>query len=140
MSELRPSKAFYFGCWGRVGHGYHDPSGRSAGREATPWAYGIDGWRKPTSGQQGSAAIAHKDGWTALDVYDYTIDSRSGSHSVFLFDVDCDFATAVALAEEFFPKLVARVGPITASTVCPLCGGKGFLRDGGRYVTCPVTA
>lgn len=65
--------------------------------------------------QQGKAAIHHKDGWTALAIHDFTVDSRPNSNSVFLFKDALDFQGIVLAAREAFPKIMRRIegaGPI----------------------------
>src|SRR3954464_1419685 len=98
-------KAYYFGCWNSVGHYTHDPKGkhvyskRGGGfyPDDQPWEK-IDGMLTPgqrndqgrlvydamSKEHQGEAALHHKDGWTALAIHDFTVDSRPNSNSVFL--------------------------------------------------------
>lgn len=123
-------KAIYFGCWGGVGHFYYDANRQSLGISAKqlglPWEH-VDGALTPgkrdrrgrldydamSKTQQGKAAIHYKDGWTAIAIHDFTVDSRPGSNSVFLFhapgldDTECLFSIG-----KFFPKIGARIGEI----------------------------
>ena len=124
--------ALYFGCWNSVGHFFYDVHGKDAGQKPhpnqegvapgrvrvtavpTPWGYGVEklapNHRPP--GGQGDALLHHKDGWTALAVDDFTIDSRGNSKSVFCFDEILTFDEAVQRALDEFPAIVRRIAPI----------------------------
>lgn len=128
-------KAIYFGCLGGVGHFYYDIAGRSLGIRSKelglPWER-VDGALTPgkrdrrgrldyhaqDATHQGEAAIHHKDGWTALAIHDFTVDSRPGSNSVFFFrapgldDTECLFSIG-----QFFPKIGERIGRIVVLDV-----------------------
>jgi len=132
MSNERVGEAYYFGCWKRAGHFFFLPHMRAAPVfewdqwfAPTPWGSKVDGHLTPgkrdhggrlaalNRGDQGAAALHHKDGWTALAVHDFTVDSRGGSNSVFFFNDTLDFDEAVAAATGHFPEVVARIGPMT---------------------------
>jgi hypothetical protein len=109
-------KAFYFGCLHGVGHGFYLPDGSSATYKKgppTPWGYDVESLPPKSSGQQGAAAVHHKDGWTALAVHDYTVDSRPGSKSVFCFAADLALDELLFSVGEFFDAIQQRVGEIT---------------------------
>lgn len=126
--ELR---ALYFGCargvWHQdVGHGFHEPGGRSLGlgrrgQDIGPWGLKVDSRLQPLAAggtkeqrpygeeaPQGRALLHHKDGWTALAFWDRTGDSRSNSNSTFLFDTTLSFDEALVAAKENFPELFER--------------------------------
>lgn len=118
IEKARTAPAIYFGCWDGVGHHFALPNGQRPPYFETnamlPWEGSIDGclW-KVGNPPQGTARLFTKDGWTALVVADRTVDSRGGSHSTFLFHDTLTFDEAVALVAEHFPRIAARVGPIT---------------------------
>lgn len=104
------SAVIYFGCWDRTGHGYHDERGRSLG-PVSPWGYKIDGLHEHGAHiPQGTRYLAHKDGWTALDVTDRTVDKRPGSHSAFLAPGDLNLTQMLALAWGVYPRIAERIG------------------------------
>lgn len=109
-------KAVYFGCIGRVGHYFTLPNGTSPKydkpEDVVPWGYGVEKLTPTADKTQGAAAIHHKDGWTALAVHDYTVDSRGNSKSVFCFNADLSADELLFSVVEFFPKIEARVGEI----------------------------
>src|SRR5690349_12595926 len=87
---LAPRDAYYFGCVGECGHRLWDSLLRRRpwfeARDGLPWGNRIDGGlcsirtRTP-----GIARLHHTDGWTALALWDHSIDKRPGSNSVFVF-------------------------------------------------------
>lgn len=120
--------AYYFGCWKEAGHFFWVPGmrhlPRSVGRwyPDTPWENQIDG--KLTPGKRGhngrlishrppppqsQAALHHKDGWTALAMHDYSVDSRGASNAAFFFDEILDAGEACAKAAFTFPEVWARI-------------------------------
>lgn len=106
---------FYFGCWHGIGHYFHTPDGGSAegkGGPPTPWGYGVEKLA-PHTMTQGTAALHHKDGWTALAVDDFTVDSRGNSKSVFCFHTILPLDKAIEYAEVYFRPIMERIGPIT---------------------------
>lgn len=106
----------FFGCVGQVGHYFWTRSGRLRhdSGDDIPWGTKVDGDLTPKSTQQQSyAAIHYLDGWTALSMHDYTVDSRRNSNAAFLFPQIVDFEEALALAREHFPNMFDRLSPIT---------------------------
>lgn len=102
---MATTKVYYFGCDGQAGHYMHTPDMRtdSAFMRSNPWGYGID---------DGFKGLQHKDGWTALAMTDYTVDSRPGSNSVFLAEGEFDAKQMAELAVLHFPSIVKRIGRI----------------------------
>lgn len=127
-------RAFYFGCWLRSGHDLWDRglggtpvswydqgatrrrllgvSANSLGgptQGEIPWGYSLDGGLlRGKSLRQGEAVIEHRDGWTALSFWDYSVDSRPGSSSTFVFDEELEPEAALEAARESFPPVFAR--------------------------------
>lgn len=66
---------------------------------------------------QGMARLVHKDGWTALSLWDRTGDGRGNSNSALLVEGLYSFGQMTALFEKTFPVLWARItgaGPVTS--------------------------
>lgn len=116
----------YFGAIGRAGHyvwmNEHQTS-RDHWNAVGPWKQ-IDGALTPgrrsrsgrleTRGEQGDAALHHKDGWTALAFHDFTVDERGGSNSAFFVHrADLTADEVLDAARAVFPRVVERVGEIT---------------------------
>lgn len=115
----RRVEPLYFGCWHTPGHHFWRVTMRKvwgSHRETfalTPWAERVDGGLTPRrSAVQGTAALHHSDGWTALSIHDYTVDSRPGSHSTFLMPGMLTFVGMLSAAHHHFPTVVDRIGPI----------------------------
>jgi hypothetical protein len=113
----KPQTVVYFGCRGSVGHYLWLPNGRQPDRDdpifgsnaAGPFRR-LDGTLTPReTTKQSTAAIHHRDGWTALGIHDYTVDSRGNSNSVFVMDSDLSFERAHAHASEAFPDVMKRI-------------------------------
>jgi hypothetical protein len=97
-------KVYYFGCIGEAGHYMHTPNEASHDwdfMEKNPWGLGLD---------DGFKGLRHKDGWTALAMTDYTVDSRPGSNSVFLAEGTFSQEEMNALAHQYFPSVAKRIG------------------------------
>lgn len=114
-------RMLYFGPLYESGHFFHYEDGHSTSRDevdGVPWkAHEIDGplqhgapdpsdrlQRRTRPTVEGEAAIHHKDGWTALTFWDYTIDKRGGSSSTYLSEGVFTFPQMVVLARQRFPK------------------------------------
>lgn len=98
MSKAKDSDV---GPWPNTKAWHNDPT------PIVPWGYAVE--RLVGSyDKQGRAYLHHLDGWTALAFCDRTVDSRPGSKSVYVFDQDLDFATALRFAQEIFPSVFAR--------------------------------
>lgn len=125
IEKLKPygakSKMYFFGCHGTGGHYYYDPeTGQSVSRKDLPgpWGYQIDGSLAPQRDRTPfRCVVTHKDGWTALSFWDYTIDKRPGSNANFLTRGEYDFEEMVTLAAEQWPQIMKRFGaPLVAAT------------------------
>jgi hypothetical protein len=122
----KPQMVVFFGCWRDVGHFLHLPGGRHPKRDdprfPTYYSAGpfksLDGWLTPSNTKkQSTAAVHHRDGWTAIGIHDYTVDKRGGANSVFVMDSDLSFDRALTYAREFFPAIVERISS-AAPIVC----------------------
>ena len=96
-------RIYYFGCVGEAGHYMHTPELRHDWdfMRNNPWARNLDDAFK---------GLRHKDGWTALAMYDYTVDSRPGSNSIFLAEGMFSEEEMSTLALQFFPTIAKRIG------------------------------
>lgn len=111
----QPKKAYDQGATERRLLGsYPHSSERVVGE--IPWGYGLDSGvvsRAVRDGRvvdlrQGRAVVEHRDGWTALSFWDYSVDSRPGSSSTFVFDQILDGPTALAEARRAFSAVFDR--------------------------------
>lgn len=103
-------KTYYFGCWdGTVGHYLKDPSGTHADWDRTPWGIKIDARLAPTSTrEEGIAKLHHKDNWTALSFWDYSVDHRGGCNSIFFAEGIFSFDEMIQIGKDSFPKIMER--------------------------------
>lgn len=108
---------YYFGNFKVEGHYLYGPGGirvRSRTEQRStkiPWALGeLDGGLCPKSkGQNGVAAVHHRDDWSALSFWDRSGDSRPGSNSTFLVDEpNLTFQELFDKALEAFPTIWFR--------------------------------
>jgi hypothetical protein len=113
-------RAFYFGCWNRTGHYLFNPDGSFVGNAARigPWGNEMDGGLCPNPGSatgfptgpqvEGDALVHHRDGWTALAFWDRSVDARTNSCSVFIFDGALEAPVAISMAKAMFPEIWQR--------------------------------
>lgn len=116
---------FYFGVWTgtKAGHYMFGVDGRMlsrAERSVLPWREGeIDCAMQPSADKddsynpnrdetQGHAAIHHKDGWTALCMWDRSEDLRGGCNSNFFFEGTFSFDQMVEMSKNSFQKVWDR--------------------------------
>lgn len=103
-------RIFYFGCWDMVGHFLYDHNGKNLGfsDKDLPWKH-IDGTLCPEDTRKdGVVKIHHAKGWTAAAFWDYSIDHRGGSNSVFFFEDLLDFDIMMIEFKKTFPKIYNR--------------------------------
>ena len=118
--------ALYFGCWGGTGHYTWTPQAQMAwgvpdwmrhevGYLLAPVLGPVD-YSKPWSEQQPQslARLHHLHGWTALAMWDRTVDGRGNANSVFLLRGELTFEAVARLAAERFPAVWSRISPIHA--------------------------
>jgi hypothetical protein len=117
-------RAFYFGCFGELGHYWWSTSLREKIFD-TPQELGrglaIDGIYAPFGREiEGSAQIVymrppnqHK-AWTIIAFWDRSVDKRSGSNSAFVLEGVYPFEDALHIAKGQFPDVFKRFTfPIT---------------------------
>ena len=136
----------YFGPLKESGHFMFHDNGEKAfkwAREGCPWGDDdIDGplqpgqphpndrLRRPTRPmREGEALLHHKDGWTALCFWDFTVDTRPGCSSTYIAKGIFTFGEMVELAKARFSerwnKMAFQVIDVTSdSGICPTCGGR----------------
>lgn len=104
---------YYFGCrHGESGHNlwHRDTRVPPSRWPAWPWPQ-IDGKLTPIQTAQNTWALHWLEGWSALAMHDYTIDTRPGSNAVFLGPTPlAGRHDILAEAAEVYPDVVARLG------------------------------
>ena len=100
----------YFGCLDEPGHYLHSKRQSRMHCDATPWGYDIDGkiLEGSKSYREGIPVRAERDGWTAVDFWDNSVDSRPGSHSCFLCAATLTTDELLVLARAQWPEVFAR--------------------------------
>lgn len=112
MTPSLPPRIYYFGPWDQAGH-HMRARGIPADLEerraisgftyTNPWGTKIDGGLCPKdTGEEGRALVHHRNGWTALSFWDYSVDTRPGSNSTYLAEGEFTFEEMVAMAKEHF--------------------------------------
>lgn len=105
----------YFGCWDQAGHYLHTADGKCRGYESVgPWcARNLDDpdrWHgKGTPQRLGVETLHHEQGWTLLCMWDRSVDTRPGSHAIFLAEGTHDARQMWAFAREYFPTVFERL-------------------------------
>lgn len=135
----------YFGPYRESGHFFHSEDGISSSKHKygdVPWTAGeIDGPMQP--GQvmwrdhlvqrgprvEGHSLLHHKDGWTAISMWDSSVDTRPGSSSTYIAKGTFTFEQMVELAKARFAERWGRmkfeVKLVNAAKTCPICKGHG---------------
>lgn len=103
----------YFGCWDRPGHYLHTASGKCYGAVG-PWTSGKlddpDNWNgKGASSSTSRVNMHYVDGWTLMCMRDYSVDTRPGSHAIFLAEGTHTQDAMWVLAADAFPFIAARL-------------------------------
>jgi hypothetical protein len=104
-------KTYYFGCWDEA-KGHYIRENKSSKdvfyNNDQPWD-NIDGGLCPESTRdQGIVKIHHKDGWTAFAFWDYSIDHRPNSNSVFFAEGTFNFDEMMQIIHDKYPEIVKR--------------------------------
>lgn len=102
-------EVLYFGCLGEAGH-YLKSKSRNIRSHETPWGVYLDGGILKGRTGSGQIVVDHKDGWTAIDFCDYSVDTRGGSHSAFIVAVELPGEEVLRLAKEQWPEVFSRKG------------------------------
>lgn len=119
---MKDPEYLYFGCWDRPGHYLVDNHGYSVHsiEDRLPWLpQDIDCKMQPGcrmehgrlvkgAETEGVCRVHHKDGWTAISMWDRSIDGRGGCNSTFMAKGEFSFEQMVVIAKEQFPKIVKR--------------------------------
>ena len=104
-------KTYYFGCWDEsAGHYLKDENRISISfyNNDLPWE-NFDGKLAPKDTRKaGIARLHHKDNWTALSFWDYSIDQRPGSNSIFFAEGTRSFDQMIQISKTSFPKIMER--------------------------------
>lgn len=101
-------KVYYFGCWSDPGHHLVNQNGNYVDHTQIPWQK-FDNVLCPDNRKEGTAKLHHKDGWTALAFWDYSVDQRSGSNSVFFVEALLSFETMLELSKALYPGIWKRI-------------------------------
>jgi hypothetical protein len=104
---------YYFGCWDSIGHHLYTPGGRYADdniKNLLPCKWeNLDGGFSPEeTNTQGIAKLTHIEDWTIVSFWDYSVDTRHGSHSTFIIDEILDIDKALMAARNVYPGIFAR--------------------------------
>lgn len=112
----------YFGPYKEPGHFMFYENGRqvpySLADTICPWSsYDIDGPLQPGAPdpndrlrrrtrpmKEGEAALHHKDGWTALSIWDFSVDTRHGCNSTYIAQGTFTFEEMVEMAKTRFAE------------------------------------
>ena len=102
-------EVLYFGCIKEAGHYLHNTKGkRSLDFSVVPWPK-IDGVLCPEyTIKEGASKLHHKDGWTALAFWDYSVDKRPGSNSVFFAEGIHGFEHMIQFGKDYFGQIMER--------------------------------
>lgn len=104
---------YFFGCYQNLGHYLYEPGRRyHVQNPGLPWTDGeLDGGLAPQGEKQtlGQTALRHRAGWTALAMWDRSLDKRFNSNAVFLARGEHSFDGMMTLAREHFPAVLARI-------------------------------
>lgn len=138
----------YFGPFKEPGHFFFTEEGYSFSSDKfmdVPWRAGeIDGplqpgWPLPADRLQrrtrpmceGEAHLHHRNGWTALSFWDFSVDTRPGSSSTYIAKGIFTFEQMVELAKTRFAerwnRFKAEVKLVLAVEMCQACGGRGAI-------------
>ena len=100
----------YFGCIDEAGHYLFSKRNPQIRTSDQPWGILIDGKTVGHGGygREGVCVTTKKDGWTAVDFTDNSVDTRPGSHSCFLVAADLTTEQVLALAREQWPEVFSR--------------------------------
>lgn len=124
--ELRSGdglEVLYFGCIGDVGHYLHSKRNPRIRWTETAWGDKIDTGVFPKPSTTGVLYTDRRGGWTAIAVWDNSVDRRPGSHSTFVVAADVNTEELLRLAKEQWPEVFSRRGFPTFSNkaVNPTC-------------------
>ncbi len=109
IKSLEYSKCLYFGCIKEAGHYLFISNGTSIYGEWHKWVALRDGMLAPVFCREaGKALLHHYDGFTIIAFWDYSVDTRPGSNSMFIMPGTKDFYGALEIANSYFPQVFKR--------------------------------
>lgn len=109
IKSLEYSKCLYFGCIKEAGHYLFAPQDKNIYGEWHRWIAPRDGLLAPTFCREaGKALLHHYDGFTVLAFWDYSVDKRPGSNSMFIVPGIKSFHTTMQAASKYFPQVCDR--------------------------------
>lgn len=129
----------YFGCINEAGHYLFSKTRPRIRIHDQPWGNDIDGKAVGHGGygRQGLCVTTKKDGWTAVDFTDNSVDTRPGSHSCFLCHSDISTEEVLRLAREQWPEVFGRKRfPDLSYQPAPKLDGLGFV-EGAQGILDP---
>ena len=142
----------YFGPYRESGHFFFTEEGfcfSGLRFDRVPWsASEIDGvlqpgrvlwrdhWVQRGHTAEGLSLLHHKDGWTALSIWDSSVDTRPGSSSTYIAGGIFTFEQMVVLAKTRFAERRNRMKfevklCVGAPRTCPTCKGRGGIPKEG---------
>lgn len=100
----------YFGCLGDTGHFVSDREGNRVWKSPhSEFLRHRDGNLAPkNTTEQGKAIVYHEKEFTVVAFWDYSVDTRPGSNSMFLLPAHLSGEEALKLAKGFFPHIFRR--------------------------------
>lgn len=109
----------YFGCYGEPGHylftSEHEnrPARLLSNQQVGPWTAGKlddpDRWNGNGASSTSRVSMHYVDGWTLMCMRDYSVDTRPGSHAIFLAEGAHTQDAMWVLAADAFPFIAARL-------------------------------
>jgi hypothetical protein len=107
------AEVYFFGCHGGLGHYLYQPGRRyHIPNPGLPWINGeLDGGLAPEGEDQalGVAALHYRAGWTAMSMWDRSLDRRFNSSATFIARGEHNFAAMTALASKHFYAVWERI-------------------------------
>lgn len=104
-------RLFYFGCIEVAGHYLWDHNLKYVQRKynnVLPWE-NLDGVLCPQiTNENGVVKLHHKEGWTAAAFWDYSVDHRPGSNSVFFAEGIHGVYHMIEFIKKRFPSICKR--------------------------------
>ncbi len=109
LEQLLFFKCLYFGCINEAGHYLFTRDKTKTYGDWYRWAGKRDGTLAPTFCKEpGKALLHHYDGFTMLAFWDYSVDSRPGSNSMFIVPGIKGFEETIEVAKANFPQVFER--------------------------------
>lgn len=108
LERLKEVGGYYFGCIDVAGHYvFKGNNQKEYNSEFVAWLPRLDGMLAPRfTREEGKALLHHFDGFTILAFWNYSVDKRGGSNSMFVFPGKLDFDQMISSAHGRFSKLM----------------------------------